>query len=238
MFPIFEPISFMTRTETIRYNDLSNYLFSGEEKNDLCIEMMKTNHLLRGNSNKMSISVVSSRYNLPSSTISDWITQYRNGRLLRCSIGGAPDSLDTISIQNIKNQLTHAENKVIPLSRGSTEKLFIQEMDKTRKRRFQDAEFAPFQDISTSSIDYRTIKKIKTNNGIKNRVAQDLSDARYKALTDIRLGLKAAVLIHTFGGDLSAENKWNEDASTFICSQQTSGKYVCVVREKGAVSLY
>lgn len=192
-----------------------------------------TEDLPKNHELKVTPTVISNRYNISRTTINNW-TAHRSKNRINCSSdGGRPRALDDIAIDTIKKTLIDKENETNPLSKNDTDKLFKKEKVSTEKRKYVDLSSATVINETNTSISTNTIKKYKEDNRIFDRQAQDLTPARLSALKDIRVTYKTAVMIMAYGKYLSAERKWNADATTIECRPDKKGQLVCVVREKG-----
>lgn len=66
---------------------------------------------------------------------------------------------------------------------------------------------------------------------IRMLAPQILTDARKKACECIRISYIWGCLLLAYSGNLSAENKWNADATTIIVSESLSGSLVCALSD-------
>ena len=84
---------------------------------------------------------------------------------------------------------------------------------------------------ASSEICRNTRKKILKTLDIRMLAPQILTDARRKACECIRISYIWGCLLLAYSGNLSAENKWNADATTIIVSESLSGSLVCALSD-------
>ena len=234
---IFSPLRQLHRLNCIYYQNLSDHDFTGKEKLFLVEQLRHENidvnnsfydGLLFKNNTKVSRCKLATCYSIHVGTIQNWIEGNRNGHILYDSDVRRIPSIDHEGMREIVVELIKLEeNSVEPLSVPECHHLFEQKAAETWGRRHPNT---PFQ--KSIHIDERTVERLKTKYRISNRVAQDLTDARWLASSDIRLTYRVAILKEAFSGHLPPMNIWNGDATTAIIQPDGTGMKVCIVREK------
>ena len=234
---IFRHVRQLSRIHCIYYQDLSDHDFIGTEKLFL-VERSQTKNidvknifydgLLFKNNTKVSMIKLADRYNIKKSTLQTWIERNRKGNILYDSDVRHIPAIDHQGMEEIAIILIRLEDvEVEPLTVPNTHALFEQKAAETFTRRHPNR---PCQ--KAIPVDERTVAALKKKYRIFERVAQDLTDARSQASSDIRLTYRVAILKETFSGHLPPMSIFNGDSTTAIIKPDGTGMKVCVVREK------
>lgn len=206
----------------------------------------------------ITVAGIVARHGISEHTIRNWIRRFQED-LPFYSCKGRPDEIDEIGLDWIKSETIRIEiemkDKMEP---RECYKLLIHARADTLKRKNRaKGDFVTFTGIKRSNenddfemrtvpysktipltdltFDHRTVKIIEESCSIKTRKAKDLTEARYKALMDIRLIYIFACMVWAFCRWLKAEDKYNGDCSTLVIPPKGSGRQICVVREVGDV---
>ncbi|MBC7473114.1 MAG: hypothetical protein H7263_02395 [Candidatus Sericytochromatia bacterium] len=182
--------------------------------------------------------------------------RYNKKLILNSSEGGRPDDVDELAMLKIKDNVLRLENDfTVKVTPQMVQKMFHQGKIETliRKRRtagqfitlkgckkIKDDDgnatqtkynkIVPVEDLT---LDVRTVTNYKKHSNIRDRAAQDLTEARMNACKDVRLFFQLACMYKAYGDFLTAPYKSNADCTTLILPPQGSGRKVCVVREYG-----
>ena len=225
------------------YKNLSNHQFTGVEKDFICLEAAKrkNDELLIDPFPILPIypktftGAILERYRINGNKFRSWQRSILKGKHNRDGNPiGRPLSVDKISRDVIKRTIISAEKDVHPLRIQQTHDLFIQERIETLKRQKLEPHMHVIDKYNTS-ISSATVTSIKRRPDMRifDRVPQDLTEARLLALKCYRLAYITMCFIWGLCRHLPPANKWNADCTTFECRPSGSGKFVCVVREKG-----
>lgn len=244
------PVCFQASHTSLRtgskYRDLSDYAFSGMEKDFICQEIARARidpkDLLIDKFSDIPtlfqrkpnyITVIAERYNMNGTNIKHWMANIKQNRKNNGS-AGRPLDLDARSRATIKQTLIEAESRVHPLKEREADVLFLNEKIESNKRRKVNPDIEAI-DIYNTSISKRTIESVKKRVDMRvfDRVPQDLTTARLEALTCARLAYIVMCFIWKLCRFLPSVYKWNADCTTFECRPDGRGELVCVVREKG-----
>ena len=141
---IFEP-SKELRSNSTKYQDLSEHAFTAVEKVFLCqqilhsradepISIATTNDF--GQRSVISVKGMAMRHNISENTVQGWIKKYKKGEAFHdADLPGQPTALDDISVATIVEQLHLDEKAGKPLSEEGLRKAMGQEKGKTAERR-------------------------------------------------------------------------------------------------------
>ena len=233
-YTTFQPLGAGTRSNTSYYRDLSEHSFCPGEKAFLVKQILCEDEKdleiapTCKKAGKVTISGVCQRYHLPNSTVRRWVDKVQHGEVNESSLPGRRPDIDDIAKDDIKCRLFSKEMSVTPLTKSETGALLVEMKKETIQRRKGNI---CVQDITMCN---NTMEAVKKAIGVRNRKAQSLTNARLKAMSDIRVTYKTAVGYQAYAADLPPENKFNADCTTFIVKPNGAGGYVCVVRDKGA----
>lgn len=240
----------MLNRRSLTFMNLENHPFSGEEKDFIVGEIIliddnKLDQLLicsdfpkHKGRKSTGVSKIAERYNIPLTTIKNWLKKSKSsGKCLSGSVG-RPYILDEISIREVVEMHVAAEiptgKGIHPLTTNQSNQLFLEQKIATYNRKFVDSNKRKRVNVINTTIDNRTIKRIKkSTKGLHDRVPQGLTMARYQNLFDIRLCYIHSCFICRLCEYLAATSKWNCDCTTFLCLCSGTGTEVVVWRPKG-----
>jgi hypothetical protein len=166
------------------------------------------------------------RYKIARQTLDDWLKLFRAG-LPFDRHGGKPSALDETSKQNIRHRIKDGVISTNTVLNSQLAPLLSLERKATMIRRGKRT-----YDEEEVGVSASFVYKYRKAENIRFRVAQDLSDARRRALEDVRLMYRIACMFDAFSGHLPAEFKWNADATTAIVSETGTGALVCTIEDK------
>jgi len=180
--------------------------------------------------------LIAERYGLSPELVRQWKSRVKKSKNILQNDKGRPPALDEESVLGIKRKVIEAElpaeEGIAPSTLADTHQLFLEEVAATKKRRL----FTPGSSMisaNSQSMGVSTVDKYKAETNIRDRVVQDLTDARYKAMRDFRLFYVHACLVWGLCRFLETCQIHNGDFTTFIGRPEGSGMKVCVVRETG-----
>lgn len=209
--------------------DLSNHPFSAEEKAFVARELVNESILLPRYtiSNNLTAADLSIRHNIPASTIRNWKSLYENPSKSIRSGGGRPRDIDEEGIQELKAQVIEARKVNAAMDEDIFNDLYSKHKSATLKRAYKTDITA--EDLTKSD---KTVKRFREDHQLSLRKAQDLTKARVAALKDIRVAYRQACCLMAFASELTAEYKWNADATTILVEEVGTGSYCVIVRDK------
>ena len=168
------------------------------------------------------LSKACKRYQLPHSTVQDWVKKLRCGQPIVSTIG-RPASVDKDASDKFISTLIdrRAAKNSVPLAEALT--LLGQGVADTNKRQGKRGSNA------VSTICVTTQKKLCKMYNVVVGMPQIITDARLKACLCPRLSYIWGCVLMAYSANLSAENKWNADATTIIISAKGTESFVCTI---------
>ncbi len=232
---VFLKLDLGTRSEKSFFLDLSNHLFSGYEKWFLCNEIshnglqLEATHTNKGDGlAKLTVFGVCERYQIPRRTLRDWMDRFKKGLKLYDSDATKPTNVDGIGDDEINDKLFSQTAQTTPVFMDKFPELLVE-----KKRNTLERKGVRVHEGMEIKVTQNEVWRYKRDNHIHNRKPQDLTESRLKALLDVRLTFKFACTLEAFSGHLSAEYKWNSDATTVVVKRDRTDALVCCICEKG-----
>lgn len=151
-----------------------------------------------------------------------WANKIRNGQPLVSKIG-RPAAMDKDAAEKFISTLIdrRAAKDCVPLAEALT--LLGKGVADTKKRQGKRGSSA------MSTICVTTQKKLCKLYNVVVGKPQILTEARLKACRCPRLSYIWGCVLMAYSANLSAENKWNADATTIIVSTKGTGSLVCTI---------
>jgi hypothetical protein len=145
------------------------------------------------------------RFNIPESTIRGWLSTYKKTPLkMADSSGGRPANFDTIAIEQAQS--------LPPMPLADVDRFMNSLYRDTMQRRGSQVD-------DQTCLPKSSLSRGKDMLGMSAFAAQTITEERYKAVHDMRLVYKIAVMVHGFANHLDAAYKWNMDATTVKVSK-------------------
>jgi len=165
--------------------------------------------------------------------------------------GGRPVSVDTEGFAAIEAALQEADLQKKPFCDQQLEDLVAEQELATKKRRLTHPEDKVF-DETVKPPPRHVLRQLAGRKGVSHAVAQDLTQARLKALQDMRAIFIMSIVLYCLGHNLPAAFKWNAgedfiyhclcsvshahdyqyvslffhvDCTTYLCVPKGGGKY-------------
>ena len=157
------------------------------------------------------------RYQLPYSTVQNWIKKVQRGQPIVNTIG-RPVSVDKIASESFVKTLM---DRRVPFAETLT--LLGQAVTDTKRRQGKRGLDA------MSTICVTTQKMLYKKYNVVAGKPQILTDARMKACKCPRLTYIWGCVLMAYSATLYAENKWSADATTIIVSMKGTGSLVCTI---------
>lgn len=180
--------------------------------------------------------VFAERYGLNYNTVRCWVQRFGKelSKKPKCErTKGRPATFTEEDKVEFAKRLKEAElptaKGILPLTLEQTYDLAKEIKLESTKKQYVNS--APYMNINSMKLDYRTLQRIKEETETRDRKAQALTLARNDAVRDIRLIYITAVFIYILGRYLAAPYKWNADCTTFICYARGHGQRFCVIRQ-------
>jgi hypothetical protein len=215
---LLQPIS--TRASFF-YKDLKDVPLSSAEKTAIAEYLL--GRRLNDLGTPPTVGEFSKRHNLPRQTISHWVDRVQRGEWMHES-AGRPFAIDAIGIENVKQTLLEAQAMKRPLSLKDTTTTIIAEVDNTKKRRNQGP---------TSKCSRTTVKATMKTANIKIRKPQVITDARFRACSDLRMSYSLYIMLKAYTETLPSQLIWNWDATQFVTKATGGPGKVCIIGESG-----
>lgn len=169
---------------------------------------------------KMTLTTLSNRYNIPRRTIRDWEERYRTGHYLH-EAAGQPSNLDAKARSDIKSDLKRRRLEKKPPDEKEMAKLFHDGVAATGSRQNR-----VIPDPSASSI-----QKYKEEMGISRNTPQVASNARYIAGNDIRMSWTMWIMMKSLTENITfSQPLWNWDATQFVVSLSDKVRKVYTIK--------
>lgn len=208
------------------YRDLSKHKFKVDEKSFAASEVCRlTKHLQWPRSAECTVDSFSKRYKISKSTVYHWKVIQKNPRGEFSAGRGRPTVIDKVAESEIIATLKQRTQERDALPVSAAYELINKVVNDTKTRQGKRGADA------SSEICRNTRKKILKTLDIRMLAPQILTDARRKACECIRISYIWGCLLLAYSGNLSAENKWNADATTIIVSESLSGSLVCALSD-------
>jgi hypothetical protein len=216
----------------VHYLPLAHHRFTRVDKLFICEELDGLHSLLtptfvnEKGVERRTARGYCARYGLSHFTIGQWQNRLKKHWPLMDD-PWRPSYLDSEGLAHIETGINEGNSSTVGVFDHELGDVLREEIIATKKRRgvrtYEDMDIAIGRDFERDQK-----KKMK----ILPRAAQDLTQARMKALQDIRNVYRIACLFDAFSGHLAAEHKWNTDATTAIVKRHGSGALVCYIPDK------
>jgi hypothetical protein len=187
----------------------------------------------------LTCELLSKRYKISRTRLSNWYKNYSNGVLLYSTSGERGTVLDTIASAALKVKTVEADK----LNRAPTvdeyNALVLQGRIETARRR-QAQGGRPVTEVDLKMPCKATLDKVKEEVNVGKRKGQHLTEARRRACADPRMSYSWYLTLEACSADLCAEYKWNFDGTTFKVHKDGNGQYHCVYvdeRDNGRVQV-
>ena len=164
---IFEPCRLRS---AVKYPNLREHIFTTEEK-IFVINLLSQ----ESDSPRVSVKAFCAAYNIPRTTVRKWLNQFKKGEYLY-SKRGRPHVIDEVGLNAIKSILSQRRDERNPPGKVETDQI-IRQIDDCYHRR----------NVLSKDVDRRTIKKVRDEVEISQRVPQSITSARFKACSDVRM---------------------------------------------------
>ena len=233
---IFQPHVSNTRRTTVTYPDLSEYLFTPEEKGYFCA-------MVRGDvpSDGLTLAALSRRYEVNRNTCQGWMTIYDRGGIFH-SKPGCPtvfdDAASTLIVQtleknkSLKKVLHKTKKKKHKAVRATRVVNAVNDKASTKKllnQVYVDTQIARKRTRIRQEMDPKTLKNTMKRLKIKTGKAGVMTNARLKAGQNPRSSYTMYIMLEAFSSMLDPHNKWNSDATQLTCDSDSKGGLVCYV---------
>ena len=257
----FEPVRIVKKrgrkgVEKHTFLDLSEYDFSGTEKDFICgqfnlrgdaLLLVPTHfHYITGEAGLCQAKWCE-RHNLSRNTVKRWISKFKKNIVQYGTQDRRPDEVDQIGLDSVVKQVEEAElNPDIVCGVWEVQQMLGQARFETLQRKKKTkgnfaiipvkvegdytSQLVPAKDVR---LDHRTVERYKAKGDIRTRAAQPMSEARFAASHDIRCSLKFACMHMALSRHHKPCQKGNADAVSFEVKGEGAGNMVCVVRSKG-----
>lgn len=190
------------------------------------------------------------RYNINVNTLKYWLKRYHDNEVLYdFDLSGQPSKIDEIGLRYIVDEITKLKSQYKSPSPQKRVEIYQQAYQATlvrrnkalngnyvvkQKRTYNEAmEEYEFNEVCTPLTDMwlhtKTISTYDKLTGVSVRTAQSISQARLKALMDIRLSYKVACTYWGYCRYLPSCCKWNADCTTVVVKPSGSNKLVCTI---------
>ena len=218
------------------YKDLSEHLFTPEEKEFAANELEGNSTFLELGPLNHAITTLQVRHRLSEGRLRKWRSKLRQGNLNFGSPfgnpkGGAFEMLDGIAKNDIRKSVESAE---ISMTKEETNIAIVNGIRSTIGRRnLSLPEWKQIKDLPREVSTY-VQKWARRRLNLVDRKPEYLTTARKEGQEDPETTLNWAFLCEAFSGDLAASDKSNCDGSTLTITTKGTDVSVTVTRE-GAV---
>lgn len=184
-------------------------------------------YLPRNDDGKLTGREIARRYGLNEKTVSSYKGKQSDPRSQLCDSSGRPRNLDEEADCALINWLKGRKIAMNPASLMQTAEKMSELKLFTQQRRSKRT----FTEFDTRLCN-ASVYNVKKRNKITHRVPQTITDARLRALRDIRLHFHQACSVLAFAGTLPDLYKWNSDATGLFVQGDGTGGTVCTVLDK------
>lgn len=216
----FSPVTERETRRGVSYFNLSDHSFSAHEKRFLAEEVVGMHSLLqatntfRGGGDVTAFGF-SERYQIPRRTVRDWVSKFSIDNPHFQEYSGRPPDLDSEALIKMEGQLVDRRSARNPVLNSEFNTLLCDLKMETSERKGKR--------VSDVTVSTRAEKRIKKEHQLTFRKTRAITNARIVVARDIRAVYKQAAMLMAFSANMSAEYKFNFDATTFECKPTGAG---------------